>query len=276
MALRSVVLAPPPGTGTPPPPRRTVVLRPGAPADKGHAADLVTGVLGAALLLLCVALVILLPHKDYAVPQFRVTFPDNDTQLGTQSFDFTRGAAQHDFAYELPDNTASLVVVPEFKDDQPASDPDTFSLQLFDPQGNPVGPKTILTNAEPIPPQNNPSNLSGVQTDYAAQQFSQPVSFNLGDHPEEQIVAGLSRTEIKQQVQARIEPQHRLHTAGTWTVRVQLVQARGCADPSQQGADYARILACRQKSNDGSDAGNALSIANITFTTYNIQVQELH
>ena len=280
MALRSVVLVPPPAAGAPGTPRHTVVLRPGGPQDKGRKGDVAAGIIGAVLLLLCLALVVILPHKDYALPQFRLRFNDtvDDVTYGTQSFDFTTGAAQqHDFTYALPDDTQSVTVVASFTDDVAASLPDHFSVQFMDPNGNPLGVTYDLIND---PPLHNSDPTNWLQrpdnaTSYVAQLAQGRYSFALADHPSDQVVSGLSHTEVKEQALARLAPKYKLHTAGTYTVRVKLIQAGPCPQPSTD-ADGGQVAACRSQSKDGSDGGNPLRIEQLIFTTIKPIVEDLH
>lgn len=275
MALRSVVVSPPPGAERP---RRTVVLRPGGPKDRGKAADVVTGVIGALLLLASVFLVQWLPNKEYALPQFSVTFPQSQTENPQPGFEFTteEGGRNHDFTYELPDNVHSVTMVLYFRDDnRPASLPDRFRVELFDPSGNPVGPRTDLVNAPPV------YNASANPPTYEAGEITTPrISIPLGIHPEDRIVQGLSHREVAEQVKARLAPQFHLGTAGTWTVRVSLVNAGNCpAAPGDSDTPRDQFVFCRMtpgpQPNDGTDPGNLFAIENLIFTTYTVEVEEL-
>ena len=271
MALRSVVVAPPPGADGP---RRTVVLRPGGPKDKGKAADVVIGAVGLVLLLLCVFLLQSLPNKEYALPQFSVTFPEAQLENPSQPFDFTEDEAgrNHEFQYEFPDNVHSITLVMFFADeDMPASLPDQFRIELFDPSGTPVGPRTDVFNAPPR------YNDTATPPEYMPGAITTPrLSIPIGIHPEDQIVQGLSHREVAEQVRARLAPQHHLPTAGLWTIRVTLVGAGDCP-PSPAVPDTQQFVACRSDppGNDGQDRGNRFTIENLLLNTYDIQVEEL-
>lgn len=269
MALRSVVLAPPPGAGAP---RRTVVLRPGAPKDKGRLADKLAAIFGVLLLVVAIALVAILPDKEYASPQFRVTFPatTDDFTYATQKFAFTEDEAGriHEFTYELPDNVASINIRAEFKDNETYSEPDRFRLEVFDPDGNPVGTRYDAINQPPTP---NPDD----QTQYVADSYSETFNIPTAQQPTEEIVVGLTHTENKEQVLARIDPQTRALTAGAWTVRVTLVQANDCPDPAQAPSPV-QLARCRAQSPpEGVDPGNEFALAQFIYTFYTPCVEQL-
>jgi hypothetical protein len=268
VALRSVVLAPPPGSG---PPRRTVVLRPGAPKDKGRLADKLAAILGVLLLLAAIVLVAILPEKEYASSQFRVTYPDtlDDFTFPTQRFNFSEGSEDlrvHDFIYELPDNVVSINIRAEFMDEQPYSDPDHFRIEVYDPDGNPVGTRYDAINAPPTPDTANPG-------EFVVDSYSQTFNVPTAPHPAEEIVSGLTHTEAREQVLARIVPQHTAHTAGAWTVRVTLIQANDC--PLPPAADFFQVIQCRADTGDGADPGNDFALAGFIYTFYTPCIEEL-
>lgn len=271
MALRSVVLAPPPGAGAP---RRTVVLRPGGPKEKGRLADLLAALFGALLLIAAVVLVALLPDKEYATRQFRVTFPDtlDDFTFPTQRGTFAETEELHiqEFTYDLPDNVASINIRAEFTDNETASQPDQFRIEVFDPDGNPVGTRYDAINGPPTPDTATPGSFVG-------DSFSQTFNLATAEHPTEQIVPGLTHTEDKHQVLARIVPQYRAETNGTWLVRVTLVQAGDCPDPTANptGIDVFRVSNCRSQNPDGADPGNEFSLAGFIYTFYTPCIEEL-
>jgi hypothetical protein len=274
VALRSVVLAPPPGAGAP---RRTVVLRPGGPKDKGRAADLVTLVLGVLLLLGCVVLLQVLPNKEYALPQFAVTFPEtqvNNTRPGEDFLENDEARRVHEFTYDLPANVFSVTLVVHFADeDLPASEPDQFRIELYDPAGNPVGARFDLFNAPPVFNGSNPLDPRFEPGAVVGPRITVPI----GVHPEDQIVQGLSHREVAEQVLARLEPQHRVHSEGTWTVRVTLINAADCPSPQDADADRQQVVFCRAQPqpNDGQDLGNRFALENFIYTTYEVKVEEL-
>jgi hypothetical protein len=274
VALRSVVLTPPAGMGGP---RRTVVLRPGGPRDKGRAADIIAGIVGVILLLSCLLLVQVLPHKDYAMPQFKVAFPDtlHDADFPTQGFNFTETEAGHihDFSFALPENTQSLSLVVFMKDDVPGSLPDQFRIELFDPAHQPVLKQDIM-NADPR--LNSSQQANGFV--YDAGEYNGRIPYTVGPHPNEQVVQGLARNEVKEQALARLEPQARIHSAGAWVVRVTLIQAQDCPQPTPgEFPPNPQTVFCRVPPNgpqDGSDNGNRLTL-NIAFSTYKAEIEQL-
>ena len=267
MALRSVVLAPPPGAGGP---RRTVVLRPGGPKDKGKAADVITGIVGVMLLLACVFLAQWLPDKEYALPQFQVTFPEAQLNNTSQRFDFTEQARDHEFTYELPDNAFSVTLVLFYIDDLCSSLPDQFRIELFDPQGTPVGPRSDLFSPLPVYTGGPPATCTVTSVD--ATRLTIPI----GLLPAAEIVQGLSHLEVAEQVRARLEPQHHLPTAGLWTVRVSLITAGDCPG-SPDAANFQQFFSCRQEDEDGdgADPGNEFTIENVVINTFSVKVEEL-
>lgn len=275
MALRSVVLAPPPGAAGAP--RRTVVLRPGGPKDKGKAVDVVACILGVLLLLACVVLVNLLPDKDYATPQFSVTYPETqrDDAFPSQGFDFSdtvEAQRIQEFTYDLPANVHSFTLDLHFADDDvPGSLPDQFRVEVFDPDQNPIGPRSELFSGQPA---FNQTSL--VWTPGVIQGDRIPIS--IAPKPEDRIVPGLSHREVREQVLARVEPQARIDSEGTWTVRVTMVTAGDCPGPgpdaSQQQVLYCRFNAQYQDA-QGVDPGNRFTIEKLIYNTFTVQVEEL-
>ena len=275
MALRSVVLAPPPGAGAP---RRTVVLRPGGPKDKGKAGDLVACIVGVLLLLACVLLVNLLPDKDYATPQFSVTYPETqrDDAFPSEGFDFVQDDEANrvrEFTYELPANVYSFTLDLHFADDDvPGSLPDQFRVEVFDPSGNPIGPRTELFSG---PPRFDDRNLTWIPGTIQGDRI--PIA--IAPKPEDEIVPGLSHREVREQVLARVEPQARIPSEGAWTVRVTLVGAGDCPDQGTPDASSQQLLFCRFNASGqhptGDDPGNRFSIEKLIYNTFTVQVEEL-
>jgi hypothetical protein len=254
-----------------------VVLRPGAPKDKGRMADVLACLFGALLLLVAIVLVAVLPDKEYAAPQFRLTFPDtlDDFTYPTQEFSFAENNEAlrvHEFTYELPDNVASINLRAEFTDDLPHSDPDQFRLEVFDPSGNPVGPRYEAINQPPLRKgdPNDPTNYTRFEFDSFSTTFNLPT----GEHPTEQIISGLTHTETKEQVLARLVPQYRFPSGGVWTVRVTLIQANDCPAPSGD-TDVFQFANCRNESPDGSDLGNDFALAAFIYTFYTPCIESL-
>lgn len=279
MALRSVVLAPPPGAGAP---RRTVVVRPGGPKDKGKATDVLLGIVGVLLLLATVALVQVLPNKEYALPQFQVSYPEtqvNNTRPGEEFLEADETQRVREFTYELPGNVHSITMVVFFADEfHPASLPDQFRVELYDPAGNPIGPRSELFSA---PPTYNDTNPAGPYYEAGAV-LTPRITIPIGLHPEDEIVQGLSHREVKEQVQARLEPQHRIASEGVWTVRVTLVGAGDCPDLASPDADRQQAIFCVYQApanasgqDPRQDPGNRFAVENFIYTTYSVKVEEL-
>jgi hypothetical protein len=251
------------------------VLRPGGPKQKGRLADLLACLFGALLLIVAIVLTVVLPDKEYAATQFHVTYPDttDDFTYGTQHHLFTEDEAGHifEFTYQLPDNVASINIRAEFTDSEKYSDPDQFRIELFDPAGNPVGTRNDAINNPPSQDQARPD-------DFVADPFSQTFNIPVGEHPQEEIVAGLTHLEDRNQVLARLAPQHRLETAGVWTVRVTLVQANDCPtpDPSTPTASAVfQLTHCRGATANGEDLGNDFALAGFIYTFYTPCVEQL-
>jgi hypothetical protein len=280
VAVRSTVLAPPPAPGAPLP---TVVLRAGPPPKSGRV-DGIVGVLGLVLLLSTVGLAVALPHRDVLPQQFKVAYVDELHDLTQQSFAFKAGSEQtHDFLYEIPDDDVYLITVKyEFIDDLPASLPDQFSLRLYDPNGDPVGPDVVVVN---LPAEPDPASGAGpVVTDYRAvrldAQFSTAKAKPADDIVEVQDQA-LNATTLAQQLEAKAH----LATQGTWKLRVSLLQAGGCPGPTD--ADSAnRRAACQaelQAAPDaspadvaaGRDAGNLFTVGVFSYSRFAPDVQKI-
>lgn len=274
MALRSVVVE---GPADPPVPRRTVVLRAGAPAPKGRLLDVIVGVLGALLLVAAVVLTALLPDHTYLNPQFRLSFLEvNAEGPGSVSGAFTEGPGNvQEFTFEVAeDNVKSVTLEMGFRDDVSYSLSDRFDIDLVAPNGTVVG-HVEMQNPEPKAGR----NATDPPQTFLAESRS---TFATAPAVSEQIVTGLTHTETKEQVLARLEPQYRVATKGTWTVRVELVAAQDCPAPGQ--GFQSQAAACRGippagdgagTSQDGSDNGNDFLLSNFTYTYYITTVEEL-
>jgi hypothetical protein len=253
------------------------VLRPGGPAAKGHTADIVTGILGVLLLVGAVVLVQVLPVHEYANPRFRLSFPDTTPDLasGSQVFTLVEGSApvieyQANFT---DDNIVSIALSASFLDDKSASHPDNFRITLIDPDGQAVGQPQLLSNPEPHP--KSPQE----PTTYIDERAIGSWPFALHEHPQEQIVQGKSRTETAEQALARLEPQFRIHTKGTWTVKIELLNAGDCPsaqDPDPNPGTLTQGAVCTQN-NQGStaDPGNDFVLENVIPTFFTPTVTEL-
>lgn len=279
MALRSVVVEGPP---SPPAPRRTVVLRAGGPAPKGRWIDAVIGILGALLLLSAIVLAAILPDKTYVNPQFRLTFLDQEGEGDgtTVSPMLTPDAPAFDFPLEMPDNVKTITLEMSFSDDIVYSLPDIFKVELVAPNGTVVGTIPAFQNDPP-----KGRNATETPQTYSASTIT--TFSGWADH-QEAIVGGLTHTETVEQVQARLEPQYRAATAGTWIARVTLTSAQGCPQDPNTGFD-GQYFYCRfgHPSDDGypqspgsagaegTDPGNVVVLNNYRYTSYLVTVEEL-
>lgn len=276
VALRSVVVQPPP---PPSGPRKTVVLRVGAPQQRGHWADVATGILGVLLLVGAIALGQILPDRTYLNPQFRFSAFEQTAEADEGSLTFyfeDAGENVHEFKYNIPvDNVTSIRMSLGFEDDVSYSLPDRFLIDLYDPAGNFYGHAEMQNK--------DPSGGSGPTEHAMFYLASQEALFPIAPPLQEQIVTGLTHTELPEQVLARLAPEYHVPTKGEWTVRVVLVAAGDCPAPGQ--ATYPQQpLDCRvarpdnpnaQVAEDGVDPGNIFRIASFVYSYYIPQVEEL-
>ena len=279
MALRSVVVE---GPASPPGPRRTVVLRAGGPKPKGAVLDVVIGILGALLLVAAVVLAGILPDKTYLNPQFRLSFTEVSAEgPGSKIGDFVEGGPPQDFTYEIPDdNVKSMTLELGFRDDIKYSLPDRFEVDLIAPNGTVMGHYEI----------ENPAPRGARNVNETPQTFPAEgrATFATAPAVSEQVVTALTHTETEEQALARLEPQYRVATAGTWTVRVTLVAAQDCPAGANDGTFDGQAAYCRGApagippatesegtSADGDDPGNEFILVNLTWTFYVTTVEEL-
>ncbi|MFO1534992.1 MAG: hypothetical protein ABR586_04960, partial [Thermoplasmatota archaeon] len=264
----------------------TVVLRAGPPPKRGTA-DAVVGLIGLLLLLSTVGLAVALPHKDVLPQQFKVTWLDEAHDLTQQSFTFHAGGPEqsHDFLYEVPDDDAYLLTVKyEFRDDIAASLPDQFKLRLYDPLGNEVGPEVLAVNVPAGPLDPVAVGPVAVAPEYKAVLMSAQFSVAL-PKPSDDILEvqdqAVNATTLSQQLGAKAH----LETHGTWKLRVTLLQAGGCPDPSG-GLDPAnRNAACRQGLEDagaapqdqaaGTDGGNPFTVGVFSYSRFAPDIQKI-
>jgi hypothetical protein len=275
--VRSFVLAPPeptPAAG----PRKAVVLRAG-PAPKKGRVDAALGIFGALLLLSTVLMAFAIPHKDVLPQQFKVTYTDGGQDFPTVDFPFKTDAASqnHDFAFDVPDDDVYQVTVRYFfVDDMAASAPDQFSLQVYDPQGNAVGPATLAVNAEGVA--DNSLQLAA-PTDYKAVPFSSQFSVTVGAKPSDDIVETADQHLTEAQLESQLEQKAHIVSKGTWKVRVTLVSAGGCTTPPEPSSDpepAERFAVCRKEAQSTApgagpgkeDAGNKFAVESFKYTTF--------
>lgn len=287
MAVRSTVIAPPPGPAAAP--RPTVVLRAGPPPKRGTL-DAVLGAIGVLLLLSTVGLAVALPHKDVLPQQFKVAYLDEAHDLTQQLFTFHTGAdVTHDFLYEISANDTYLVTVQyEFKDDVPASAPDQFSLRLYDPHGNAVGPEVLSINAPGV--QDNPLTpppgvpVDAAATDYKAVLFSGSFTVAL-PKPADDILEVADQSVTADQLAKDLEAKAHLDTQGTWKLRVTLLGAGGCTTPSASQDSANRFAACQQElqaanappqdAAAGRDGGNPFTVGVFSYSSFAPDIQKI-
>lgn len=250
------------------------MLREGGPRERGRLADVVAALLGSLLLVLAIVLVAVLPDKEYASPQFRVTFTDALVEVPTQSHTFLEAPEAErvrDFLYDLPDDVQSIHLIAEFTDDVVASVPDQFFIELFDPEGNPVSTKYSLAN-EPARDATDPADPNTVGR-FDAKLAQGDYVIPVVPHPSEEIVTGAPR-ETEGQVLQRLEERYHIPSAGTWRVHVTLVAAGDCPAPGPTES-LTQVAVCRSQTNgSGTDGGNRLAL-NFIYTTVTPAVEQL-
>lgn len=273
----------------PAPPRPTVVVRAGPPPPSGRL-DAVLGAVGVLLLLSTVGLAVALPQKDVLPQQFKVTWVDEVRDLTQQTFAFRVGGANatHDFLYEIPDDNVALIAVQYgFADDLAASAPDQFSLRLYDPHGNQVGPEVVAINApgsqvDPVaPPQ--PLPAGSLAAEYRAVRFDGQFTVAL-PRPADDIVEVADPTVDAAALGRQLEAQAHLDTHGTWKLRVALLAAGGCPPAANQDAAN-RFAACRQEMTDagasaeeaarGADPGNPFTVGVFSYSRFAPDIQKI-
>ncbi len=261
MALRSVVVQPPPKAASPATPaagpRRTVVARAGPPPHaRGRFADMLAGIVGILLLVATIGLVQVLPEDEVILPQFTLFFvhQEGGSRNSTTDIVFTEAPPNNvkTYAFEVPDNAFELVVRMSFTDDIAASLPDRFRIEILDPTGDVRGGEALATSAPPttLPPPD--------QFTYVATPTTVVHRISIAVVPPDEIVPGTSADETQGEVLDRIAPDHVVESAGTWTARITLIEAGDC--PSADQSDQNRVLACRLDAQDGEDHGNAVTL----------------
>ncbi len=243
--------------------RKTEVIEPGKVRKTQVAAPAVTrdgiiGMLGAIILVASVVLVYALPEEDVILPQFRVEFPDKTSEFPTQS-DFIEEGATRDFEYLIPDdNLVGLLIIVGWTDDHPASDPDSFLVEVINPAGESVfRPEKPFTNrpGQPDPAQNNLTQR--------ALPFETQISVSVNPKPATALVEGLEGEAVEDAAR-RILPQYEAGGSGTWRIRASLLDAGDCRPRAEPGA-----LGCADPNNpSGEDAGNPFSVTKVTYTSY--------
>lgn len=246
------------------------MLRAGPPEGRGRRLDLILGAVGILLVVLAAVLVQALPEEDIVVPHFRVVAVDTPHDVASQGFDFSEaeGGRLHEFAYDIPiDNVHFIVMDMSFRDDVVSSLPDQFSVELIDPAGQPVGTRRLIENEQPtaIDPQRQ---VLGYNASFADAR----ISFTVADRPDENVEDG-EPGETAEEVRMAAEAKHHAATAGTWRVRVTLLDAGDC--PGPDWPDQQRILACEAETGHQEDTGNHFDVELFQYTSFAIAVEEL-
>lgn len=259
------------------------MLRTGGPKPKGAILDVIIGIVGALLLVSAIVLAAVLPDKTYLNPQFRLSFVEAGAEgPGSKIGDFVEGSPPQDFTYEIPDdNVKSITLELGFRDDIQYSLPDRFDIDLIAPNGTVMGHYELENPA----PRGRPSANQTPEVLPAEGR----ATFATAPAVSEQIVTGLTHTETEEQALARLEPQYRVATAGTWTVRVTLVAAQDCPSGTNDASFQGQAAYCRgipagippttapegSTASNGQDLGNEFIVVNLTWTFYITTVEEL-
>lgn len=241
--------------------RRPVVVREGPPqVDKRRITDLVFGVLGAALLILAIILVPLLPEDEPVPEQYQVTYAANSIdEPGAGDLDFQEGESQSiTFAYD-GQYLYRLEVAVEWTDDLAESLPDTFSITLTDPQGNVRFGPQVFANPHPEP------QGSALAPTYVAQPESRIIPVDIAPRPTTQVITAEDGDDLAS-VTARVGSDATTNGTGEWTLAVTLVEAGDCPPP--QSLDPNRVFACQAASGGAPDDGNPFQVARVSYIEY--------
>lgn len=269
-----------------------MVLRAGPPRSRGLVVDTVVGILGVGLLVMAAVLGAVLPEEETPPRQFQVAYPQDgqealiccaegqeDPALSAREAGVVpEGEAreyevfvEHDnaFQFQVTLTVSRLVGDTTASDDIQSSDPDSFSLLLLDPDGVERGNLSLTTPAPSPNPDQNSTQLfvsRGVS--------SGPVSMRYAAKPSTEFVPVNDTSVTKGEVLAEIGPQRTIPTQGTWTVRVEVVEAGDCPDPAPDPLTLRRALACQEEaqSTGGEDPGNPYTLEKVRYDFYSIEV----
>ncbi|MFO1532329.1 MAG: hypothetical protein ABR562_01300, partial [Thermoplasmatota archaeon] len=257
---------------------------PGPPPQRRTYRDIVAGILGLLLVAGAAALAVTLPKHDVLPPQFKVSFVEDTVDMRpSQTRNFTTAndtSARQDFLYEVPDDDITQFDINVyFTDDLPASDPDRFSVQLYDPDGNPQGGGiTVMENAPPV----RNATATNPPTQYDAQQKSLRLQIPLKAKPEDTVVEGDANATVDS-IATGQEAMNRFTTHGTWKLHVALLKPGGCPTPSTTSAspdDVVRGAACleenRARGKDSKDdLGNAFTVGSFSYRRFAVLAETL-
>lgn len=265
-----------PRTSTVVAPRTTRVLRAGG--QRSNLADIIVGVVGLLLLLSTIFLANALPKHEVAPPVYAVTFKTTLHEMPAQSFDFARdgntGKERHDFLFEIPDdNVVEILMTVSFTDDVPASKPDQFHLEAYDPEFFPLGAGMSLRNA--------PSTAGATPGEYVAVPFVKQLSWpGKGRVPEDTTVSGEADAAV---VLAQVVAASHIETKGTWKVNA-VFTGGNCITAQEAGGDpdaTARMAACQADTGSPDaavapqDARNSFTIEAFSYRTFEPVVERI-
>ncbi len=280
------------GATSPPGQKRVVVLREGPPKGRGKVLDGTLGVVGALLILLSALLVNVLPETQVPDPQFRVEYPAVPVELASsvRSVDLfpatdgvLAGGAGNavDVPYDLEHNNVyEVVLFLSILEDFEESLPDTFRVELLDPQGASVA---ISSPQQTHPTEEIPDEQKGVG-DYFETTQTTPhrITFNVAARPDDAIVTFEDgRNATVEEAEAAIVARDTRPTQGAWTVRVWVEEVGQCPTldgPTTDPATLRHVQFCTladQQVHDGEgDTGNPFVLSRLEYTYYDVIVSE--
>lgn len=250
------------------------MLRPGPPPSKGGRWDLVAGAVGVVLLIVSAYLAVALPEEEVLPPQFKVDFPESTGHIdpNPKEVEFNRTRYIHDFFFNVTeDNVFSIELSVHFADGLAASDPDTFTVELYDPNQNPMGPPEILTNDPPVRNATNPSRYDPLLK-------TATIRYPVGSLPEATVVeADLNATE--ESVTAAQERLNHFSTKGLWKVHVALTLFGDCPSAVAGGPSSdttVRAAACVQANGGNTkDPGNLFTVGSFSYSRFTANAERL-
>lgn len=227
-----------------------------------RAADVTTLVLAVLLVLALPALFVALPDEPEPRRDFMARFEETQRDIPLASQFVANGSSE--ITFDVPQgNLTRIDIVLELGDDQAASEPDQFVLQLRGPDGQLVG--VAVESAT-----QRGSLTNDMPPTYSAPRHGLVLTVRVHERPSSQILPAASADETAAQAAARLAATTTTAGAGTWTLVVQLASA-GCPDPV---LDPPRSAACRAETPDGIDPGNPLDIVAARTTHYAATVAE--
>lgn len=272
------------------------MLRQGPPAHRKAVVDGIFGVLGVALLVFAGVLGQALPEKEVVPVQYLPEFPLNSTQAriryvdpageehasASLIFNGRQGnppvpmeQQPHDIRILVErDNVISFkvrVVIPG--DDLPSSLPDNFKFQLFDPEGTPLADHWRVLSKEPVPGDPDPAN--GTFEMYISPLVSHSELKRFRAQPEREFI-GSNRSDFSPEEALLVASErYTLPTQGTeWSLRMTLTLAGDCPSSTDPAMAQRRAHCLSQAGQDGTDAGNPITISEVFYDYYLIEIPE--